>query len=95
MAPPSAISYDIEAVTDTEAIVLPNPLTVNGVASRRAKVGKLVAGTAAYTSSDFFKSSVSCPQHSVRIILTSGRPLESQKRRDGIVSQAAPHFFTH
>jgi aromatic amino acid aminotransferase I / 2-aminoadipate transaminase len=58
MAPPSAISIDIEAVTDTEAIVLPDPLTVNGVASRRAKAGKLVAGTAAYTSSDFFKSSV-------------------------------------
>jgi aromatic amino acid aminotransferase I / 2-aminoadipate transaminase len=59
MAPPSAISIGIEGVTDTEAIVLPDPLTVNGVASRRAKAGKLVAGTAAYTSSDFFKGSVS------------------------------------
>jgi aromatic amino acid aminotransferase I len=41
--------------------VLPDPLTDKGVASRRAKAGKLVAGTAAYTSSDFFKSSVSIP----------------------------------
>lgn len=57
MAPPSAI--DIEAVRDTEAIVLPNPLTVNGVSARRLKSGKLVAGTAAYTSSDFFKAPVS------------------------------------
>jgi hypothetical protein len=59
MAPHSAISFEIEGVTDTEAIVLPDPLTVNGVPARRAKSGKLVAGTAAYTSSDFFKSSVS------------------------------------
>lgn len=57
MAPPSAI--DIETVRDTEATVLPNPLTINGVAARRLKAGKLVAGTAAYTSSDFFKSPVS------------------------------------
>jgi aromatic amino acid aminotransferase I len=59
MAPPSAISIGIEGVTDIEAIVLPDPLTVNGVPYRRAKAGKLVAGTAAYTSSDFFKSPVS------------------------------------
>ena len=58
MAPPSAI--DIEGVTDTQAVVvLPDPLTVNGVPARRAKAGNLVAGTAAYTSSDFFKGSVS------------------------------------
>jgi aromatic amino acid aminotransferase I len=57
MAPPSAI--DIEGVTDTQAVVLLNALTVNGVPARRAKAGKLVAGTAAYTSSDFFKGPVS------------------------------------
>jgi aromatic amino acid aminotransferase I len=57
MAPPSAI--DVEAVRDTEAIVFPNLLTINGVSARRLKAGKLVAGTAAYTSSDFFKSLVS------------------------------------
>ena len=57
MAPPSAI--DIEAVTDTQAIVIPDPLTVNGVSARRAKAGKLIAGVAAYTSSDHFKALVS------------------------------------
>ena len=57
MPPPSEIN--IEAVRDTEAIVLPDPLTVNGVSARRLKAGKLVAGTAAYTSSDHFKSPVS------------------------------------
>ncbi|KAH8591376.1 aromatic amino acid aminotransferase-like protein [Bisporella sp. PMI_857] len=55
MAPPSAIGIDVEGVRDTEGIVLPDPLTVNGVSARRAKAGKLIAGTAAYTSSDFFK----------------------------------------
>ena len=55
MAPPSAISISIEGVTDTQAVVLPGPLTVNTVTARRAKAGKLVAGTAAYTTSDFFK----------------------------------------
>jgi hypothetical protein len=57
MAPPTVI--DIEAVTDTQAIIIPELPTINGVSERRAKAGKLVAGTAAYTSSDFFKSSVS------------------------------------
>ena len=59
MAPPSAISISIEGVTDTQAVVLPDLLTVNGVTARRAKAGKLVAGTAAYTTSDFFKGPVS------------------------------------
>jgi aromatic amino acid aminotransferase I len=49
----------IEAVTDTEAILIPDPLTADTVAARRAKSGKLIAGTAAYTSSDFFKHAVS------------------------------------
>jgi hypothetical protein len=56
MAPPAAI--DIEGVRDTEGIAIPDPLTVNGVSARRAKAGKLIAGTAAYTSSDYFKSPV-------------------------------------
>jgi hypothetical protein len=59
MAPPTAI--DVEAVTDTEAIVMPDPLTVNGVSARRAKAGKLIAGVAAATSSDQFKTPVSIP----------------------------------
>ncbi|KAM0129988.1 hypothetical protein ACHAO1_008140 [Botrytis cinerea] len=54
MAPPTAI--DIEGVVDTESIVLPDPLTVNGVSARRAKAGKFVAGVAAFTTSDHFKN---------------------------------------
>ncbi|KAI1739314.1 aromatic amino acid aminotransferase-like protein [Xylaria scruposa] len=34
----------------------PVPLTVEGIAAQRAKAGKLVAGTAAYSDSDMFKS---------------------------------------
>jgi len=59
MAPPSAI--EVEGIRDTEGIALPDPLSVNGVPARRAKAGRLIAGTAAYTSSDYFKSHVSCP----------------------------------
>jgi aromatic amino acid aminotransferase I len=61
MAPPTAI--DIEGVLDTKTIVFPDPLTVNGVSARRAKAGKLIAGTAAFTSSDFFKHQVCRPFH--------------------------------
>ena len=56
MAPPSAI--DIRGLTDTEALIYPDPLTVNEVTERRAKAGKLIAGVAAGTSSDLFKSKV-------------------------------------
>lgn len=79
MSPPSAV--DLQAVEDTEAFVLTEPLTVNGVPARRAKAGKLVAGTAAFTTSDFFKSSVSYTpslNRSELIILDCGKT-ESQK----------------
>lgn len=36
----------------------PEPLTIEGIKARRAKAGKLVAGTAAYSDSDMFKSPV-------------------------------------
>ncbi|KAI9720010.1 MAG: hypothetical protein M1812_003136 [Candelaria pacifica] len=54
MVPPSAI--DVEAISDTTSIVFPDPLTVNGVSSRRAKAGMLNGGVAASTNSDLFKS---------------------------------------
>lgn len=56
MAPPSAI--DIRGLTDTESLILPDPLTVNDVNERRAKAPKLVAGVAAATSSELFKNKV-------------------------------------
>jgi len=59
MAPHSA--FDVDDVTDTEAIIRPDPLTINGIFARRAKAGKLVAGVAAATSSDLFKSQASPP----------------------------------
>jgi aromatic amino acid aminotransferase I len=79
MAPHSTI--DIEAVRDTEGIVLPDPLTINGVSARRLKAGKLVAGTAAYTSSDFFKSPVGDSSCSIdlQLIVAEHSQAESQK----------------
>ncbi|CAG8974252.1 hypothetical protein HYALB_00009741 [Hymenoscyphus albidus] len=54
MAPPYAIG--IEAVTDTQAISVTEPLTAESVAARREKSAKFVGGTAAYTTSDFYKN---------------------------------------
>src|SRR6266536_6595848 len=93
MAPPTAI--DIEGVRDTASFALPDPLTVSGVSARRTKAGKLVAGTAAYTSSDYFKSPV-C----LSFILAFGdthanlfRAPENPKLKDGTVSQRHSSAF--
>ena len=93
MAPPTAI--DIEGVRDTEGFALPDPLTVSGVSARRTKAGKLVAGTAAYTSSDYFKSPVCLSFRLVIRMLTSTlfRASENPKRKDGTVSQC--HTSAH
>lgn len=93
MAPPSAI--DIEGVTDTQAIVLPDPLTINGVSARRTKAGKFAAGTAAFASSDQFKSDVSIFFSSYKSSTDLRRHLESQRQKDGIVSPSHnPTFCT-
>lgn len=72
---------EIAAVTDTEAILIPDPLTADTVAARRAKSGKLIAGTAAFTSSEFFKHSVRrCPHfRSVFLTIVVLWKAESQK----------------
>lgn len=44
--------------TDTSAIPVPDPLTVNGVSAWRAKVAQIPTGVAAACSSDMFKSPV-------------------------------------
>jgi len=51
-------TIDVEGVSDTQAIVIPDPLTVNGLSAHRARAPKLVAGVAAWTSSDMFKTLV-------------------------------------
>ncbi|KAI2633708.1 PLP-dependent transferase [Hypomontagnella submonticulosa] len=46
-------------LAEKDAVIGPQanePLTINGIKARRAKAGKLVAGTAAYSDSDMFKS---------------------------------------
>lgn len=55
MAPPSAIDIDVRAVDDTTGVTVPDPLTLEGVATRRAATGKLVAGVAAVANVDQFK----------------------------------------
>jgi hypothetical protein len=81
MAPPTAI--DIEGVTDTQAIVLPDPLTVNGVSARRAKAGKFSYGTAAFTSSDSFKSPVSPSLRHTGSVLTLSAFYKAKSQKMG------------
>lgn len=56
--PPPAIAHHAEEGAGAAAELAPEPLTIAGIAARRAKAGKLVAGTAAYSDSDMFKSPV-------------------------------------
>ncbi|KAI9662374.1 MAG: Aromatic/aminoadipate aminotransferase 1 [Bathelium mastoideum] len=55
MAPPGAIS--LEAISDTSAVVIPNPLMLDDVDKRRTTQGKMVAGTAATADTELFKGS--------------------------------------
>ncbi|OKL58059.1 hypothetical protein UA08_06677 [Talaromyces atroroseus] len=52
---PSAVEMEVKGETDTTAVVVPNPLDINGLASWRKK-GAVPTGTAAFSSSDMFKS---------------------------------------
>lgn len=45
-------------VTDTSAVPVPDPLTVNGVPAWREKMAQMPTGVAASSSSDMFKSPV-------------------------------------
>ncbi|KAF8469547.1 aromatic amino acid aminotransferas-like protein [Kalaharituber pfeilii] len=57
MTPPSAVLSEmgVHTVTATSAVTNRSPLTVSGVAARRAKSAPLKAGIAAAASSDMFK----------------------------------------
>lgn len=57
MAPPSATEgpREVTAVTDTQGVVFPNPLTLDGIPIRRTKAGRLVAGVAAASDIELFK----------------------------------------
>jgi hypothetical protein len=58
MSPPAPLDVDLVGVTDTSAVTIPDPLTVNGVSGWREKTAKMPTGVAASSSSDMFKSPV-------------------------------------
>ncbi|KAI1264123.1 aromatic amino acid aminotransferase-like protein [Xylariaceae sp. FL1019] len=67
------------------------PLTLEGIAARRLKAGTLVAGTAAYSDSDMFKSPQSANKPKAKRwdhLLTA----ESLSRRPCILKEAAKHL---
>ena len=53
MAPPAAI--DVLPESDTSTFTLPDRLTIQGVAKRRAAEGRLIAGVAAVADIERFK----------------------------------------
>lgn len=58
MSPPSAADIEVKGVTDTSAVVVPDPLTVNGIPAWRAKMAKMPLSVAPECSSDMWKSPV-------------------------------------
>lgn len=58
VVPPPNIAHHDHASAEVPDGWAPEPVTIAGIAARRAKAGKLVAGTAAYSDSDMFKSPV-------------------------------------
>lgn len=85
MTPPIALEF--EGVSDTQGIVLPNPLTINDISNRRVAAGKLVAGTAAFTSSDHFKKPV-CVYEQSQIMLTVTVHRQTQGETMGSLSKS-------
>lgn len=57
MSPPAAVDIEVKGETDTSSVVVPDPLTVDGVKAWRAKT-TVPTGVAAAASSDMFKSPV-------------------------------------
>ena len=58
MSPPAPLDVEVVGVTDTSAVPIPDPLTVNGVPAWRDKMANVPTGVAAPCSSDMFKSPV-------------------------------------
>ncbi len=58
MSPPAALDVDLMGVTDTSAVPILDPLTVNGIPAWREKMAPMPTGVAAACSSDMFKSPV-------------------------------------
>ncbi|KAJ5287275.1 Aromatic amino acid aminotransferase [Penicillium angulare] len=56
MSPSAAVDIEVKGVTDTSAMVVPDPLTVNGVPAWREKMVKMPTGVAPSCSSDMWKS---------------------------------------
>ncbi|KAJ9223575.1 hypothetical protein DTO271D3_5883 [Paecilomyces variotii] len=56
MSPPAPLDIDVKADSDTTTVVVPDPLTVTGIAAWRLQAAKVPTGTAAAASSDMFKS---------------------------------------
>ena len=100
MTPP-AMDVDIQAVTDTSSVLIPNPVLANGpthavfsvddIAPHRAKSAPMPRGVAAFTSSDMFKST-SCFKKPTAKRWDHRINLESSSRQGSSLKGAAQHL---
>lgn len=100
MTPP-AMDVDVEGVTDTSSILIPNPVLANGpthavfsvndIAPHRAKSAPMPQGVAPFTSSDMFKSP-SCFKKPKAKRWDHRITLESSSRQGSSLKGAAKHL---
>ena len=100
MAPP-AMDIDVEGVTDTTSILIPNPVLASGpthavfsvddIAPHRAKSAPMPPGVAAFSSSDMFKSP-SCFKKPKAKRWDHRINLESSSRQGSSLKGAALHL---
>ncbi|KAI1200505.1 aromatic amino acid aminotransferase-like protein [Nemania serpens] len=91
VVPPPNIAHHDRASAEGPDGWAPELLTFAGIAARRAKAGKLVAGTAAYSDSDMFKSPQAYSQRKARRWDHLLSP-EAVARKPCVLKQAATYL---
>ncbi|KAI1109033.1 aromatic amino acid aminotransferase-like protein [Nemania sp. NC0429] len=91
VVPPPNLAHHDRSSADGPDGWAPEPLTLAGIAARRAKAGKLIAGTAAYSDSDMFKSPQAYSQRKARRWDHLLSP-EAVARKPCILKQAATYL---
>ena len=101
MAPHASHDFEVEAVTDTQGVVIPDPVFINGsarpvftvddVLPHRQKSAPMPRGVAAFASADMFKSKAALkkPKSKRWDHLIS---IESRQRQPSSLKGAMKHF---
>ncbi|KAJ5513611.1 Pyridoxal phosphate-dependent transferase major region subdomain 2 [Penicillium fimorum] len=93
MSPPAPLHVNLVGVTDTSAVPIPDPLTVNGVPAWREKTAKIPTGVAAASNSDMFKSPI-CYTRPKAKQFEHHFSLEAKSRKPSTLKTAARYLKT-